>query len=125
MKRLFTLTLLLCGSMLAFAQQGTISGKVSDEDGEVLIGASILVQGSSAGATTDLNGNYELMVDPGSYTVRVSYVGPASRRSIAGPYRPLGTRVICPCLPRRECRVRNGAGKAVRAAGIARGHSSC
>lgn len=75
MKRLFTLTLLLCGSMLAFAQQGTISGKVSDEDGEVLIGASILVQGSSAGATTNLNGNYELMVDPGSYTVRVSYVG--------------------------------------------------
>ncbi len=40
---------------------------------------------------------------------------PAFRRSIVGPYRPVRTRAVCPCLPRRECRVRNGAGKAVRA----------
>ncbi|MEO0878009.1 MAG: carboxypeptidase-like regulatory domain-containing protein, partial [Bacteroidota bacterium] len=75
MKRLFTLTMLLCGSLLAFGQQGTISGKVSDESGEALIGANVLLEGTTAGANTDLDGMYTIKVDPGTYTIYVSYVG--------------------------------------------------
>ena len=75
MKRLFTLTMLLCGSLLAFGQQATISGQVTDESGEALIGANVLVKGSTIGANTDLDGMYSLEVDPGTYTIFVSYVG--------------------------------------------------
>ena len=38
----------------------TVSGQVTDRSGEPLIGAGVLVKGTSKGATTDLNGNYTL-----------------------------------------------------------------
>ncbi len=75
MKRLFTLTALLCSSLLVFGQQGTITGTVKDEGGDALIGATVLVKESAQGVNTDIDGNYMLKVDPGSYTVVVSYVG--------------------------------------------------
>ncbi|MFT7032857.1 MAG: iron complex outermembrane receptor protein [Cyclobacteriaceae bacterium] len=51
-----------------------ISGKVSDENGEGLPGASVLIKGTASGTTTDLEGNYKLSV-PENATLAVSYVG--------------------------------------------------
>lgn len=51
-----------------------ISGKITDENGEGLPGASVLVKGTAQGTTTDLDGNYKLTVAEGS-TILVSYVG--------------------------------------------------
>lgn len=68
------LSLLVSGS--AFAQS-TITGKVTDaQTGEPIIGANILVMGTTQGAATDLNGEYEIEdVDPGTYNLRVSNIG--------------------------------------------------
>ena len=55
-----------------YAQQ--VSGTLTDSDGEPLIGASVIVKGSSNGTTTDFNGNYSLNVN-GGQTLVFSYTG--------------------------------------------------
>jgi outer membrane receptor for ferrienterochelin and colicin len=58
------------------AQTGSIKGKITDATaGEELIGANILIQGTSKGTTTDVNGNYSLDgLEKGSYNLVISYV---------------------------------------------------
>lgn len=57
----------------------SLKGKVTDEEtGEVLIGASVVLSKNGVfvnGAATDFDGNYELMVKPGKYDLKVSYTG--------------------------------------------------
>lgn len=63
-------------SFSVWAQTGTISGKIVDEDGEPLIGANVVVQGTTKGSTTDLDGNFKIGdVGPGSKTLVVSFIG--------------------------------------------------
>ncbi|MBI5463672.1 MAG: TonB-dependent receptor, partial [Ignavibacteriales bacterium] len=66
--------------VLVLAQDGKLRGKVTDkESGEPLIGANILVEGTSHGASTDVNGEYVILSVPaGNYTVKASYVGYAA-----------------------------------------------
>ncbi len=68
------LVALMTFSSVLFAQKGTITGTISEE-GEPLIGASILIVGTSTGTVTDFDGNYTIAVDPGTYTLEVSYTG--------------------------------------------------
>lgn len=78
MKRvLFLLTFICMGIGLATAQVQKVTGKVySDADGEPVIGASVLVVGTSLGASTDIEGNFTIENVPSSATtLRVSYVG--------------------------------------------------
>lgn len=59
-KRLITtLLVLLTITAQAFAQS-SVSGKVTDKAGEPLVGAGILVKGSTSGTTTDLDGKFSL-----------------------------------------------------------------
>jgi hypothetical protein len=59
---LFTMAL----SFEVSAQQRVITGKViSDEDGQGLPGATVLVKGTTVGTTTDLDGNYSINVPAG------------------------------------------------------------
>lgn len=80
MKILFTR---LCSLMLfllvtigmATAQQ-SITGTVTDSDSnEPLIGANVLVKGSSTGTITDIDGNYSLTLPSGGETLIISYTG--------------------------------------------------
>ena len=64
----------LLGSGSAFAQNQAISGKVLDTGGEPVIGAAVMVPGTTNGATTDLNGAFTLRVAPGT-TLEVSCIG--------------------------------------------------
>jgi iron complex outermembrane receptor protein len=58
------------------AAQATLSGTLTDNQGMGLIGASIILEGTTIGTTTDLDGNYTVSNIPaGSYTVIYSYVG--------------------------------------------------
>jgi outer membrane receptor protein involved in Fe transport len=70
-------------STAVFAQTGVgkMSGKVIDADTkEPLIGANIILLNTNLGAATDIDGNYFILnITPGTYEVRVSYVGYAPK----------------------------------------------
>jgi len=68
--------LFLCGSVMA---QRTISGTVTDDVGEALIGASVLVEGSTLGTVTDIDGTYTLDIPTGEQTLLISYTGYATK----------------------------------------------
>ncbi|MCM1491213.1 MAG: TonB-dependent receptor [Muribaculum sp.] len=70
-KLVLTLALLLCGFV---SQAAIVKGTVTDEAGEPLIGATVMVAGSSNGIATDIDGNFSIDVPKGK-SLRVSYVG--------------------------------------------------
>jgi hypothetical protein len=62
----------------------TVSGRITDQStGESFIGATVQIENNTAAAATDIDGNYELKLSPGTYTMVISYVGfGANRRDI-------------------------------------------
>lgn len=71
-----SLVLFVMGTALA---QRTITGTVTDETGEALIGASILVKGTTTGAVTDIDGTYSITVPDGNSVLQFSYTGYGSQ----------------------------------------------
>lgn len=71
-----SLSLFFFSVTAGFAQTGTIRGTIVDaKTNEPLIGASVLIEGTSNGAAADLDGNFAIQnVDEGAYTLRASYV---------------------------------------------------
>lgn len=61
-------------SSFVFAQKITVSGTVSDANGMVLPGVTILVKGTTTGTTTDFNGNYQISASQGEI-LKFSYMG--------------------------------------------------
>jgi outer membrane cobalamin receptor len=63
-------------SMRRVVANGVLSGTISDETSEKLIGATVKIVGTNHGTTTDVEGNYSLQnIPPGVYDVAISYVG--------------------------------------------------
>jgi hypothetical protein len=67
------LALTLCTCVLA--QEAEIHGKITNEQGEPLIGASVRVVGSVVGAVSNYDGKYKLEVPPGRIRLLYSYIG--------------------------------------------------
>jgi hypothetical protein len=59
------------------AQSSTIKGVVSDSvNANALIGANVIIEGTSLGMATNNNGKYNISnVSPGTYNIKVSYIG--------------------------------------------------
>ena len=68
------LMFLLLFPLGALAQQEMIKGQVIDDKGETIIGATVMVKGSSDGTITDLDGNFSVKGKIGS-TLSITYVG--------------------------------------------------
>ncbi|MEQ9229522.1 MAG: TonB-dependent receptor, partial [Cyclobacteriaceae bacterium] len=76
MKNVYTILVFLLLTNVAFAQGSRITGKVLDSStGEPLIGATVLVKGTTSGDVTDVNGEFSIGVSDGTYTVTVTYIG--------------------------------------------------
>jgi outer membrane receptor protein involved in Fe transport len=61
---------------LAFGQQGKLAGKVTDKKtSEGVIGATVLVTGTTQAAPVNVDGSYELPLDAGTYSITLTYVG--------------------------------------------------
>ena len=73
-KVLLTLVVGLFLSVGAFAQQITVKGIVKDTTGEPVIGANVLVKGTTNGTITDFDGNFQLMANQGDIIV-ISFIG--------------------------------------------------
>ena len=75
MKKLsLVFALMLLSASVVFAQR-TISGTVTDEDGQPLLGATVLVTGTTVGTTTDLDGKYTIRVPADATSLEFSYTG--------------------------------------------------
>ncbi len=62
-------------SNVLWAANGTISGKIVDEKGEALIGATIIIEGTTTGAKTDMDGKFTIRnVEDGKYNLVASYI---------------------------------------------------
>lgn len=68
------LMLMALGVQLVFAQQKTVSGTVSDENGLPLPGATVIRADTSSGTSTDFDGKYQLRANSGD-VLEISYVG--------------------------------------------------
>lgn len=78
MKRILLTLFCLFGSFAIFAQTD-ISGTVKDADGNPIVGANIIIKGSTLGATSDFDGNYSFSADlSGEQTLIISFLGYAT-----------------------------------------------
>lgn len=80
-KILYLFLLMLLSSLTVSAQRGiTVRGSVEDGNGEPVIGASVVVKGSSSiGTVSDLNGNFVLTVPSDKLILVVSFIGMSSQ----------------------------------------------
>ena len=70
------LLVLLATPLAAVAQTGTLAGRVTDDLGDPLPGANVVIEGTQLGTATDLDGNYRIIGIPvGEYDVTASFVG--------------------------------------------------
>ena len=74
--RQFTLlSLCVILTQLAFSQTKTISGKISDDKGNPVQGATVTVRGSKTGTSTDASGAFKLNIPATAKTLVISSVG--------------------------------------------------
>ena len=59
----------------AFAQNRTVTGTVVDNTGEAIIGASVVIDGTTSGTITDFDGKFSLPNVPSNGSLKVSYIG--------------------------------------------------
>lgn len=71
---LLTALFLICAPVVTFAQNQRVTGTVIDETGQPVIGASVMVKGSTTGVPTDFDGKYEIQV-PADAVLEFSSVG--------------------------------------------------
>ena len=91
------LALLLSAMLPAVAQNArTVHGKVSDEAGEPLMGAAVLLQGTTRGAVTDIDGNYSIQLPAGEVVLEASFIGYLSKTFKVGPGQALLNIVLEP-----------------------------
>ncbi len=82
MRKLFLLLMTIIGvSLVSKAQERTISGIViSGDDNEPIVGATVMVVGTTIGTTTDIDGRFTIQhTPPNAKTLKVSYVGMTSQ----------------------------------------------
>ncbi|MDO8969736.1 MAG: carboxypeptidase regulatory-like domain-containing protein, partial [Saprospiraceae bacterium] len=80
---LLTFAMLLLGATVAIAQSTVLTGRISDDGAEPLIGATVKVSKGAEfirGSVTDYNGDYRIQLDPGTYDVEFSYTGYQAQR---------------------------------------------
>ena len=76
-------SMLMLASCGLYAQTDGIGGKVTDHNGEPIIGATIKVKGSNVGAVTNIDGDFTINAKPGE-TLVISYIGYENKEVAAG-----------------------------------------
>lgn len=80
MKMQFFALLLISYGMVA---QQTVSGSITDQEGTPLPGATVIIQGTDNGVTTDFDGNFSIQVETGQ-TLEASFIGYQSATAVVG-----------------------------------------
>ncbi|ADR22856.1 SusC/RagA family TonB-linked outer membrane protein [Marivirga tractuosa] len=89
MKKILLTCFMLVFVLYAWAQDRTVSGKVTDsESGEGLPGVNVLLKGTGTGVNTDLDGNYKISVPSDGGTLVFTFIGMAKQEI------PVGSRSV-------------------------------
>ncbi len=75
-RNLISMMLIFLTPMFLFGQQ--VSGTVTSETGEPLVGANVVVDGTEMGAAANADGTFTISIGPGSYSITASSIGYAS-----------------------------------------------
>jgi TonB-dependent starch-binding outer membrane protein SusC len=93
--RKFLLTIFMLSILLpvSWAQDRTITGKVTADDGSTLPGVNVLQKGSTNGTVTDAEGNYRLTLSNSNGVLVFSFIGMATREIIIGQSSVIDVRL--------------------------------
>lgn len=72
---IMSILLFILLSSASFGQRGTVTGIVSEADGETLPGANVVIRGTTTGTITDIDGRYSLPVPAGEVVLVASFIG--------------------------------------------------
>ena len=75
MRKYLTMVVLLIMSIPMFAQQHSVKGTVVDQNGQPIIGMTVMEQGTQNGTTTDIDGNYQITVSSGEAVLEFTALG--------------------------------------------------
>ncbi|NSL89314.1 SusC/RagA family TonB-linked outer membrane protein [Chitinophaga sp. Mgbs1] len=75
LKHFLLCTFLLLLQGLAIAQNKTVTGKVTDDKGVAIPGATVQIKGTKSGTTADADGNFKVSVPPGATALIISFIG--------------------------------------------------
>jgi Ca-activated chloride channel homolog len=81
--RIFAI-LVLTGIGISFSEPVVITGKVTDENGQAVAGATVIVKGTRNGTVTKQDGTYSIMVDNSSQSLVFSFIGYSSTEEKIG-----------------------------------------
>lgn len=87
MKKFFTfwmISWLVCASIVTYAQQRTVTGKVTDAEGNSMPGVSVVIDQTTQGTVTGPDGVYTLEVPVGSETLVFSFIGYTTQQIAVG-----------------------------------------
>ncbi|GAB4312939.1 MAG: TonB-dependent receptor [Bacteroidales bacterium] len=77
---------MLIFSGMAYSQSGVKGVIIDSQTGETLIGANVVISGTTEGTSTDLKGRFTLQKEPGEYTLSITYTG----------YKPVSVKATVP-----------------------------
>lgn len=80
LKRVVFLVVLVIATLTSWGATRTLTGTVTDQNGEPLIGASIVVENTSTGTMADIDGNFSLKVPDENIILVVSFIGYETRK---------------------------------------------
>lgn len=89
---LAAVALLLCGQS-TFAQDRTVSGKVTADDGSILPGVSVTVRGTTRGTSTDQDGNYKIAA-PNGAKLAFSFIGFTTQEATVGAQSVINIKLV-------------------------------
>jgi len=87
-RKVILLALICLGSMNAFGQNVSVTGAVSDSQGQPIPGVSVVVKGTSTGVATDFDGNFTINASP-SNVLLFSYIGFLKKEVAIGTQRTI------------------------------------
>ncbi|MHC0441685.1 SusC/RagA family TonB-linked outer membrane protein [Flavobacterium sp. 3-210] len=93
MKKIFLIFMIVFTAQVSLAQVKNVKGVITDSNGMPLPGASILVQGSQKGATTDFDGLYTIEAQKGQ-TLVFSYVGLETQSVVVGDATTINVKML-------------------------------
>ena len=110
MKKYAWLSIVVLFILFAFISGINIKGKIMDENGNPLVGASITIKGTKGGTSSDANGQFSITVPNEKAVLVVAYVGYVNKEIKVGSQSFLSIKMEAPKSDLQEVVVTTGLG---------------